>query len=130
MVNRMMDPGIGTFIRYWLHYSNLTSSFLKQLGSVRQVRDDYEKQIIDVLQKNSMEKATIQTHQGTIRVIEKREPHPLTLSKIQELLHQYYAKKGSPDETLEILKFIRSNRGVTTHKSLKQTHKKQDSDKS
>ena len=73
-----------------------------------------------------MENATIQTHQGNIRVMEKREPNPLSLSKVQELLHDYFKKTGGADETHEIMKFIRSNRGINIHKNLKHTVKKTD----
>jgi hypothetical protein len=117
----MSDPGIGTYVRYWLHYSNMASSFFKQFGSVRKVRDDYEKQIITILQSNGMEKATIQINQGQIRVIDKREPNPLTLAKLEELLHGYYRQRGGKDETLDIMTYIRSNRGYTLSKSLRQT---------
>ena len=82
----MTDPGIGTYVRYWLHYSNLASSFYKQFGGVRKIRDDYEKQIITTLQKNGMEKAMIQIGGGKLQVIEKKEANPLTLSKLEELL--------------------------------------------
>jgi len=116
----MADPNIGTYIRYWLHYSNLASTFFKQFGSVRKVRDDYEKQVIQLLQTNGMEKATIQTHNGRINVVDKREPNPLTLAKIEELLHLYYRKRGGKDETLDIMTFIRANRGYNTAKSLRQ----------
>lgn len=117
----MSDPGIGTVVRYWLHYSNLASSFFKQFGSARKVRDDYEKQLIHILQTNGMEKATIQINQGQIRVIDKREPNPLTLAKIEELLHLYYRQRGGKDETLDIMTFIRANRGYTTAKLLRQS---------
>ena len=117
----MTDPGIGTYVRYWLHYSNLASSFFKQFGAVRKVRDDYEKQVIQHLQTNGMEKATIQINQGQIRVIDKREPNPLTLSKIEELLHLYYRQRGGKDETMDIMTFVRANRGHSTSKSLRQS---------
>lgn len=117
----MSDPGIGTFVRYWLHYGNLASSFFKQFGSVRKIRDDYEQQIIKLLQQNGMEKATIQINQGQIRVIDKREPNPLTLSKLEELLHGYYRQRGGKDETMDIMTFIRGNRGYTSNKILKQS---------
>jgi len=117
----MSDPGIGTYVRYWLHYSNMASSFFKQFGSVRKVRDDYEKQVIAILQSNGMEKATIQINQGQIRVIDKREPNPLTLAKLEELLHGYYRQRGGKDETLDIMTFIRANRGYTISKSLRQS---------
>lgn len=114
----MEDPNIGTYVRYWLHYSNLASSFFKQFGAARKVRDDYEKQVIQMLQTQGMEKATIQTNNGQIRVKENREPNPLTLAKLEELLHLFYRKRGGKDETLDIMTFIRANRGYTTSKSL------------
>jgi hypothetical protein len=117
----MTDPGIGTYVRYWLHYSNMASSFFKQFGAVRKIRDDYEKQIIANLQQNNMEKATIQINNGRIHVVEKKEPNPLSLTRIEELLHGYYKQKGGKDETLDIMTFIRANRGYTSNKSLKQS---------
>jgi hypothetical protein len=118
----MADPGIGTYVRYWLHYGDLASSFFKQFGAVRKVRDDYEKQIIHILQTNGMEKATIQINNGTIRVVDKKEANPLTMSKIEELLHGYFRQRGGKDETLDIMTFIRGNRGYTVSRSLKQSN--------
>lgn len=117
----MSDPGIGTYVRYWLHYSNMASSFFKQFGSVRKIRDDYEKQIINTLQQNGMGNATIQINNGHIRMIDKREPNPLTLSKVEELLHGYFRQRGGRDETMDIMTFIRANRGYTVNKTLKQS---------
>ena len=68
-----------------------------------------------------MENATIQINNGRINVVDKREPNPLSLSKIQELLHSYYRHKGGKDETLDIMTFIRANRGYSVQKSLKQS---------
>jgi hypothetical protein len=118
----MADPGIGTYVRYWLHYGDLASSFFKQFGAVRKVRDDYEKQIIHILQTNGMEKATIQINNGTIRVVDKKEPNPLTMSKIEELLHGYFRQRGGKDETLDIMTFIRGNRGYSVSRNLKQSN--------
>jgi hypothetical protein len=117
----MADPGIGTFVRYWLHYNNLASSFYKQYGSAKKVKDDYEKQIISTLQQNGMEKATIQIGGGQINVIDKREPNQLSLTKIEELLHGYFRQRGGRDEAAEIMTFIRANRGYTMNKQLKQS---------
>lgn len=117
----MADPGIGTYVRYWLHYNNLASSFYKQFGSARKVRDDYEKQIIGTLQQNGMEKATIQIGGGQLNVIDKREPLPLSLTKIEELLHGYFRQRGGKDETMDVMTFIRANRGYTVAKSIKQS---------
>ena len=121
MDSNMADPGIATYVRYWLHYGNMASSFFKQFGAVRKIRDDYEKQIIGLLQQNGMEKATIKINNGNINVTDKREPNQLSLSKVEELLHGYFMQRGGKDETMEIMTFIRSNRGYSTHKVLKQS---------
>ena len=115
------DPGIGTAVRYFLHYSNLASSFYKQYGSAKKVKDEYEQQIINTLRQSGMEKATIQINGGQITVIDKREPNQLSLTKIEELLHGYFRQKGGQDQSLDIMTFIRSNRGYTMNKYLKQT---------
>lgn len=118
----MADPGIGTYVRYWLHYKNLASSLYKQFGAARKVQDDYEKQVISTLQRSGMEKATIQINGGNIHVVDKREPNPLSLTKIEELLHGYYRQKGGKDETMDIMTFLRANRGYNLSKSLKQSN--------
>jgi hypothetical protein len=117
----MTDPGIGNLVRYWLHYNNLASSFYKQFGSARKVKDDYEKQIIATLQQHGMEKAIIQIQSGRLQVKDSREPNQLSLSKIEELLHGYYKQRGGMDETVTIMTFIKANRGYSTHKVLKQS---------
>ena len=117
----MSDPGIGTYVRFWLHYSNLASSFFKQFGAARKIKDTYEKQIINTLQQNGMEKSIIQINNGQIRIMDKREANQLSLSKIEELLHGYYRQRGGKDETMDIMTFIRANRGYSMNKSLKQT---------
>ena len=115
------DPGIGTAVRYFLHYSNLASSFYKQYGAAKKVKDEYEQQIINTLRQSGMEKATIQISGGQIHVVDKREPNQLSLSKIEELLHGYFKQKGGADQTLDIMTFIRANRGYTMNKYLKQS---------
>jgi hypothetical protein len=117
----MGDPGVGTFVRYWLHYNNLASSFYKQYGAAKKIKDDYEGQIISTLQRNGMEKATIQIGGGQLHVVDKREPNQLSLTKIEDLLHGYFRQKGGRDEAQDIMTFIRANRGYTVNKSIKQT---------
>lgn len=117
----MGDSGIGTYVRSYLHYSNLASSFYKQYGAAKKIKDDYEKQIIGTLQQNGMEKATIQIGGGQLNVIDKREPNQLSLTKIEDLLHGYFRQRGGRDETAEIMTYVRANRGYTINKYIKQT---------
>ena len=120
----MTDPGVGTFVRYWLHYSTLSSSLYKQYCSAKKVQDDYEKNIITTLQQKGMENAIIQIGGGQLNITEKRQPNPLSLSKIQELLHSYYKYRGGKDETMDIMTFIKGNRGYNTQKIIKRMYTK------
>jgi hypothetical protein len=117
----MGDSGIGTYVRSYLHYSNLASSFYKQYGAAKKIKDDYENQIIHHLQQTGMEKATIQIGGGQLNVVDKREPNQLSLTKIEDLLHGYFRQRGGRDETAEIMTYVRANRGYTMNKYIKQT---------
>jgi hypothetical protein len=117
----MTDSGIGTSVRYWLHYSNLASSFFKQYGSARRIRDEYEKTIISTLQQRKMENATIQISGGQINIQTKREPVQLSLTRVEELISGYFKQRGGKDETKDIMLFLKANRGYHVTTSLKQT---------
>ena len=115
----MADPGIGTSVRYWLHYSNLASSFYKQYGGAKALQDQYANQIIESLQRSRMENAIMQIGGGSISIADKRTPHQLSLTKIQQLLHEYFKQRGGADETKQIMLFLNANRGFTMTKTLK-----------
>ena len=117
----MADPGIGTFVRYWLHYSNLAASFYKQYGGAKALQDQYANQIIQLLQQSKMEHAIMQIGGGSISVSDKRTPHQLSLTKIQQLLHEYFKQRGGADETKQIMLFLNANRGFTMTKTLKKS---------
>jgi len=119
--NRMSDPGVGTFVRYWLHYSTLASSLYKQFCSAKKVQDDYGEKIIGTLQQKGLENAIIQIGGGQLSIAQKRQPNQLSLSKIQELLHLYFKHRGGKDETMDIMTFIKGNRGYSVQKFVKRT---------
>ena len=118
----MSDSGgsIGPLVRSYLHYGGMASSFYKQYLAAKKIKDQYEANVIGLLQQNGMEKATIQIGGGTLNVTERREANPLSLTKIEELLHGYFRQRGGRDETAEVMTYIRSNRGTTVIKGLKQ----------
>ena len=118
----LTDPGnIGTLVRNWLHYDNLASSFYRQANRARQVRDDYEGKIIHTLSASNMTNAIIQIHGGQLQVVDEKNPRPLTLTRIEELLHAYYHTRPGKDETLEVMTFIRGHRGTDSVQKLRKS---------
>jgi hypothetical protein len=120
----MNTNDLGNWVRNWVHYDNLALGLNRQATNARKVRDEYENKIITHLQQNSMENAIIQIAGGRLVVNEERHSQPLTLHRIEELLRAYYIAKGAAaaghlDETPNIMKFIKQQRGFEVNKRLK-----------
>ena len=117
----MSIPGeIGTFVRNWMHYNNLASSFYKQYCEAKQIGGDFEKKIITTLETNKIPNAIIQIGGGQLSVNQKRNAQPLSLVKIESLLNHYYQQKGGKNEVADIMAFITANRDYSTVKYIKQ----------
>lgn len=112
---------LGNWVRTYIHYDNLASSLYKQLQNARKVKDQFETQIISYLQSNNLDKAVIQITGGRLLVAEEKHALPLTLTRIEELLHSYYKSQGreSTDETQQIMKYLKTERGHEATKKLK-----------
>lgn len=101
---------IGFHVRNWVHYDNLATSLYRQTVNARKVRDEFENKILEGLRASHMENAVIQIAGGRLIVQEERHNQPLTLSRIEEILHTYFVSKNMPDDTQNIMKFIKKQR--------------------
>jgi hypothetical protein len=111
---------LGNLIRYWAHYDTLLQGFQKQMKNVRDTRDKYEQQILDQLKAANLESAVIQIAGGRLLVSEERHSTPLSFRSLETMLHDYYrSRPGAPDETAQILRFIRGQRQIQVTKRLK-----------
>ena len=110
---------LGTLVRNFIHYDNLVGSFSKQVQNARKVRDDFEGRIVGLLEESKMEKAVIQIVGGRLTIVEEKRTNPLNIGRVEELLHEYYKTKGTTDETINIMRFLRTERGTTSQKKLK-----------
>jgi hypothetical protein len=112
---------LGNMVRSWVHFDNLAASLTRQAQQARSARYKWEEQIIDFLKNNKMTNAIIQITGGRLTLSEEKHSNPLTLQRLETLLHEYYNKKpnGSDDETVHILNFIKANKGYTLETKLK-----------
>jgi len=101
---------IGFHVRNWVHYDNLANSLYRQTVNARKVRDEFESKIIDSLRSAHMENAVIQIAGGRLVLQEERHNQPLTLARIQEILHTYFVSRNLPDDTATMMKFIKQQR--------------------
>jgi hypothetical protein len=120
---QLNTQNLADLIRSWVHFDNLAATFNRQAQQARTARARWEHDIIEYLQKVKMTNAIIQIAGGRLTLNEEKHAQPLTLQRLEQLLHEYYAKRpaGSLDETSDILAFIKSNRGSTTETRLKKS---------
>jgi len=111
----------GDLVRNWVHYDNLAVNLNRQIQNARKVKEEFEVKIMNSLKDYKMENAIIQVAGGKLSIVEEKHSNPLTNSRIEELLHEYYERTGrkAADETAEIMKFLKTERGSTVSKKLK-----------
>ncbi len=109
---QQLAAGLPEMIRSWVHYDNLAATHNRLAQQARTARSLWEKQVIEYLRTNNLMNATIQITNGRLTVHEEKHAQPLTIQRLESLLHEYYNTKpmGSDDETANILEFIKKNR--------------------
>lgn len=107
------------WVRNWVHYDNLATGLYRQTSNARKVRDEFEEKILATLRSTNMENAIIQIAGGRLVVHEERHNQPMTLGRVEEMLHSYYQSRSAPDDTQNIMRFIKKQRGFEVVKKLK-----------
>jgi hypothetical protein len=111
---------LGNLIRYWVHYDNVLQRLNKEVKEARDHRKNYETQILQGMREAKLANPVIQITGGRILVSEERNTAPLSLKSLELLLHQYHRMKpGRPDETKDIMNFVKANRTVEVAETLK-----------
>ena len=123
-----MDGAIDTrsladMVKSWVHFDNLAATFNRQAQQARTARARWESQVIEYLRESKMTNAIIQIAGGRLTVNEEKHAQPLTLQRLEQLLHEYFSKRppGSNDETADIMTYIKSHRGSTMETRLKKS---------
>jgi len=116
---QMNTQELAFWVRNWVHYDNLATGLYRQTINARKVREDFEGKILDSLKSSNMENAVIQIAGGRLVVHEERHNQPLTLGRIEDLLHSYFASKGLPDDSQNMMKHFRKQREYEVQKRLK-----------
>ncbi len=113
--------GLAEMVRSWVHFDNLAATFQRQAQQARSARARWEQQILAFLQANRLTNAVIQIAGGRLTVHEEKHSQPLTLQRLEAMLHEYFQQRpvGSEDETGEIMTFIRAHRTSVVETRLK-----------
>ena len=119
----LTTQGFSEMIKSWIHFDNLAATFTRQAQQARSARARWESQAIEYLTANSLTNAIIQISGARLTLVQEKHATPLTLQRMEALLHEYYSKKptGSNDETADIMAYIKANRGSSVETKLKKS---------
>ena len=122
-MSELNTQSLADMIRSWVHFDNLAATFTRQAQQARTARARWESQVIEYLHSTKMSNAIIQIAGGRLMLTEEKHANPLTLQRLETLLHEYFSKRppGSDDETSDIMTYIKSNRGSTVETRLKKS---------
>jgi hypothetical protein len=120
---QLSNQELPTIIKSWIHFDNLAATFTRQAQQARSARARWESQAIEYLTTNNLTNAIIQIVGGRITLVKEKHAQPLTLQRMESLLHEYFSKRptGSIDETADIMAYIKANRGSTVETRLKKS---------
>ena len=85
--NQIVTNGLAEMVRSWVHFDNLAATFNRQGQQARTARSRWEVQILDYLKTNRMTNAIIQISGARLTVNEEKHAHPLTLQRLEALIH-------------------------------------------
>ena len=108
-------------VRSWVHFDNLAESLNKQVNNVRNMRSTYEEKILKMLDTTGMRNAVLQITGATLQRQTQVKPVDLSWTLLEEQLHEYYKLNRKPDETVQIVEFIKKHRGTKSSEYLKKT---------
>jgi hypothetical protein len=122
-MTELQAQDLSSVIKSWIHFDNLAATFTRQAQQARSARARWESQAIEYLTKNSLTNAIIQISGSRLTLVSEKHAHPLTLQRMEALLHEYFSKRptGSIDETADIMAYIKANRGSSIETKLKKS---------
>ena len=109
-------------VRSWVHFDNLAESLNKQVANVRNLRNQFETKILEIMDRMGLQNASLKITGAVLQRAQRSKQSDLTWSFLEEQLHEYYKTSGARgDETAKIMAFLQTHRGTKSVEYLKKT---------
>lgn len=113
----MSNPTLVDSVRNWVHFDNLCIMLSRQIATARNMRATFEDRVLSLL--GSTKRLRIKG--ALLEPAVKKTNINLNWTTLEESLHKYFDSVKKPDQTEEILNFMRENRGTKSSSYLKKT---------
>tara|TARA_Y100000591_G_C21385871_1_gene475809 strand:+ start:208 stop:567 length:360 start_codon:yes stop_codon:yes gene_type:complete len=107
-------------IRKWIQIDNAIKEKQLSIKQLKIEKEQYNENILEYLNENNLENATIKIGDGKLRLVESNHPETLTYKFICESLCEYFREDEDHEELVkEIIIFIKERRNIKTLKEIK-----------
>jgi hypothetical protein len=109
-------------VRSWVHFDNLAESLNKQVANVRNLRNQFEAKILEIMDRMGLhQNASLKITGAVLQRAQRSKQSDLSWSFLEEQLHEYHKASGKRDDTAQILQFLQTHRGTKSVEYLKKT---------
>ncbi len=112
-------------VHKWIREDSEAKELYARWTTARKARDETEMTLVTALLAQGMNKAILQVNQGAIHMAAHTNSANLSFGMLEEVLPKYYQAKGVPDQTVELIAFVRTHRSAKTEYGLEFKPKKE-----
>ena len=103
-------------IQKWIEIDNKLKKINSEIKSMREMKNDLEASIMDVVNHKKLLNTTVSTMDGRLRFIETKTTNPLSLTFIEQCLHEIIPNSS---QVQHILKYIKDKREIKVNPEIK-----------
>ena len=108
-------------IKKYVNLDNEIKDLSNKLKNLRQEKSIYNEKIINYIENNNLEEATIKINDGKLNFIHTQQSQILTFKYLEICFNKFF--KNQPEISKLLLTFIKSERETKYIKDIKRTYK-------
>jgi hypothetical protein len=103
-------------IQKWIELDNKLKKINSEIKTTRELKNDLEASIMDIVNSKKLLNTSVATTDGRLRFIETKTSNPLSLTFIEQCLHEIIPNKS---QVQHILKYIKEKREIKINPEIK-----------
>ena len=103
-------------IQKWIELDNKLKKINSEIKTTREIKNDLEASIMDTVNNKKLLNTSIATMDGRLRFIETKTSNPLSLTFIEQCLHEIIPNSS---QVQNILKYIKEKREIKINPEIK-----------
>ena len=103
-------------IQKWIELDNKLKKINSEIKTTREMKNDLEASIMDVVNNKKLLTTSVATMDGRLRFVETKTSNPLSLTFIEQCLHEIIPNSS---QVQHILKYIKDKREIKINSEIK-----------